>query len=385
MASLRTKNTGLFLLPMHLCDCETFSQPLRRKALANPATTYFPMAQPCFHPSIEGAQHGAKSLPDFLAYAKRSGATGAQPSNYMLQGGDLFQSAKEIRDTFEKAGMILDGVSAHCPIWVHTTAWTGSPTIRPFIPEDVAKKSPEEIEAWAENYLLKLLDLLAELKVKVLPMFWGVAFGWEMATGYPWGFWAGPGYDLMKEGQERFVKKTQKIRDHARKLGIKLCHEIHPGTGASTADDFNMLVEITDGDETMAVNADPSHCWEGEDWETRFMKVGSRIYAAHVKNFVIRPGFPLRTMESAWGKRAMQFTDLPSGDLNMHRYVEMLLHVGYPQRYCQLMGTTDAPLVVEAESAHRDLDYTSANGIAFVRDHLCWPAAAGSFEDGMGA
>ena len=343
------------------------------------------MAQPCFHPSIEGAQHGAKSLADFLAYAKRSGATGAQPSNYMLQGGNLFQSAKEIRDTFEKAGMILDGVSAHCPIWVHTTAWTGSPTIRPFIPEDVAKKSPEEIEAWAENYLLKLLDLLGELKVKVLPMFWGVAFGWEMASGYPWGFWAGPGYDLMKEGQERFVKKTQKIRDHARQLGIKLCHEIHPGTAAMTADDFNMLVQITDGDETMAVNADPSHCWEGEDWETRFLKVGPRIYAAHVKNFVIRNGFPLRAMQSAWPARAMQFTDLPSGDLNMHRYVELLLHVGYPQRYCQLMGTKDAPLVVEAESAHRDLDYTSANGIAFVRDHLCWPAAAGSFEEGMGA
>jgi sugar phosphate isomerase/epimerase len=343
------------------------------------------MAQPCYHPSIEGAQHGAKSLADFLAYAKRSGATGAQPSNYMLQGGDLFQSAKEIRDTFEKAGMILDGVSAHCPIWVHTTAWTGSPTIRPFIPEDVAKKSPQEIEAWAENYVLKLLDLLGELKVKVLPMFWGVAFGWEMATGYPWGFWAGPGYDLMKEGQERFVKKTQKIRDHARQLGIKLCHEIHPGTGAMTADDFNMLVEITDGDETMAVNADPSHCWEGEDWEARFLKVGPRIYAAHVKNLVIRNGFPLRAMQSAWPARAMQFTDLPSGDLNMHRYVELLLHVGYPQRYCQLMGTKDAPLVVEAESAHRDLDFTSANGIAYVRDHLCWPPAAGSFEEGMGA
>jgi sugar phosphate isomerase/epimerase len=146
-----------------------------------------------------------------------------------------------------------------------------------------------------------------------------------------------------------------------------------------------MLVQITDGDETMAVNADPSHCWEGEDWETRFLKVGPRIYAAHVKNFVVRNGFPLRAMQSAWPARAMQFTDLPSGDLNMHRYVEMLLHVGYPQRYCQLMGTKDAPLVVEAESAHRDLDYTSANGIAFVRDHLCWPAAAGSFEEGMGA
>ena len=154
------------------------------------------MAQACYHPSVEGAQHGAKSLGDFLDYAKRSGATGAQPSNYMLQGGKLFKSAREIRESFEQRGMKLDGISCHCPVWVHTTAWTGSPTVRPFIPADVAKKSAQEIEKWAENYVLKLLDLLAELKVKVLPMFWGVAFGWEPATGYPWGFWAGPGYDL---------------------------------------------------------------------------------------------------------------------------------------------------------------------------------------------
>jgi hypothetical protein len=40
---------------------------------------------------------------------------------------------------------------------------------------------------------------------------------------------------------------------------------------------------------------------------------------------------------------------------------------------------------VEAESAYRDLDATSANGIQYVRDHLCFPLAGGSFEDGMGA
>ncbi len=343
------------------------------------------MSQPCFHPSIEGAQHGAKSLAQFLDYAKASGATGAQPSNYMLEGGKLFKSAKEIRDTFESRGMTLDGVLAHCPFWVHTSAWTGSPTVRPFLPPDLAKKSAADIEKWTENYLLKLLDLLAALNVKVLPMFWGVAFGWELATGYPWGFWAGPGYDLIKEGRERFVKKTKKIRDHARKLGIYICHEIHPGTGAMTADDFNMLVSICDGDPCLGVNADPSHCWEGESWEQRFLKVGPRVYAAHVKNFVIRPGFPLRSMQPAWPRRAMQFTDLPSGDLNMNRYVELLLHIGYADRYCKVMKTKSAPLVVEAESAHRDLDHTSANGIAYTRDHLCFPAAAGSFEEGMGA
>src|SRR3954466_8841308 len=91
------------------------------------------MADPIFHASIEGAQHGAKPLADFLAYAKRSGASGAQPSNYMLQGGKLFKSAKEIKAAFDNAGLTLDGVSGHCPIWVHTTAWTESPTIRPFI------------------------------------------------------------------------------------------------------------------------------------------------------------------------------------------------------------------------------------------------------------
>lgn len=349
------------------------------------------MAQPCYHPSVEGAQHGAKSLADFLAYAKNAGAAGAQPSNYMLHGGSGFKSAKEILDTFERAGMKLDGVSAHCPFWVHTSAWTETPAIRPFIPDDVAKKSPEQIEKWAEDYLLELFDLVAELGVKVVPMFWGVAFGWELATGYPWGFWAGGNkkagtqFDLIKEGSDRFVKKTAKLRARAKKIGLYLCHEIHPGTAAMCADDFNLLVEICDGDKTLAVNADPSHCWEGEDWETRFRKVAGRVYACHVKNFVIRRNIPLRRMAPDWPDRAMQFTDLPSGDLNLARYAEMLVNIGYPQRYCALTGAKTAPLIVEAESAYRDLDATSANAIAYVRDNLCFPLAAGSFEEGMGA
>src|SRR5258706_544233 len=93
------------------------------------------MATPCYHPSIEGAQHGAKTLAQFLDYAKKSGAAGAQPSNFMLES-DGFKTAKEIKDAFAKARLSLDGISAHCPFWVHTTAWTGSKTIRPFVPAD---------------------------------------------------------------------------------------------------------------------------------------------------------------------------------------------------------------------------------------------------------
>src|SRR2546427_11647539 len=124
-----------------------------------------PMAQTIFHASIEGAQHGAKSLAQFLDYAKKSGASGAQPSNYMLQSDTGFKTAKEIKEIFAKAKMILDGISAHCPFWVHTTAWPGSPSIRPFIPAGVAKKPAEGIEKWAGDYLLRLLDLGADVVV----------------------------------------------------------------------------------------------------------------------------------------------------------------------------------------------------------------------------
>jgi sugar phosphate isomerase/epimerase len=343
------------------------------------------MAEICFHPSIEGAQHGAKSLAQFLDYARAAGAAGAQPSNFMLQEGKRFKSADEIKATFAERGLALDGISAHCPFWVHTTAWTGSPAVRPFLPPEVAAKSGKYIEEWSEEYLLRLMNLASNLGVKILPMFWGVAFGWELATGYPWGFWKGGDYDLLAKGKERFVKKTARLRERANKLGLFLCHEIHPGTAAMCADDFNLLVEICGGDKCLGVNADPSHCWEGEDWETRFLKVASRIYACHVKNHIVRPGLPLRSMEAGWQRRAMQFVDIPSGALNMVRYAELLVHAGFPQRYRQVMGAKTAPLVVEAESAYRDLDATSVNGIQYVRDHLCFPLAAGSFEEGMGA
>jgi sugar phosphate isomerase/epimerase len=343
------------------------------------------VARPVFHSSIEGAQHGAKTLNEFLEFARASGAAGAQPSNYMLQDGNGFKTAKEIKNAFADAKLSLDGISAHCPFWVHTTAWTGSPTVRPFLPPAMAGKSAAEIEKWAEEYLINLLDLCMELGVKVVPMFWGAAFGLELAGGYPWGFWKGTDYDLLEEGKERFVKKTSRLRQHARKLGLFLAHEIHPGTAAMCADDFNLLVDICDGDACLAVNADPSHCWEGESWETRFLKVAPRIYACHVKNFVIRPGQALRKMEPAWQKRGMQFVDISSGDLNLTRYAELMIHSGYPQRYCKVMRRDTAPLVVEAESAYRETDATSAAGIRFVRDNLCFPIAAGSFEEGMGA
>lgn len=342
-----------------------------------------------FHASLEGAQHGGKTLTELIDFAAKAGCEGVQPSNFHLQQADgKFMSEKIARELFPD-NLRLDGISGHCPFWVHTTAWTGSPTIRPFIPADVAKLNPLEIENWAETYCLKLIDLVASLGLKVLPMFWGVAFGWEAATGYPWGFFAGGkddlAYDLIAQGKERFVKKTQRVRDHARSCGISLADEIHPGTAASCADDFLMLVDICDGDTCLGVNADPSHCWGGEDWYTRFTKVGRYITGCHVKDHAIQPGLPLLSMQSDWRKRAMKFTRLGHGQIDLVAYSQLMAQVGYADRYCKAHGTKTAPLVGEAESAFNELDETSAAASRYIRNELCLNFAEGSFEDGMGA
>ena len=226
---------------------------------------------------------------------------------------------------------------------MHTTAWTGSPSIRPFIPADVAKKSAAKIEKWAENYLIKLFDLAVELGVKILPTFWGVAFGWEVASGYPWGFWAGGDFDLIKEGQERFVKKTAKIRKAANDRGIvpRATRSI-PAPRAMCADDFNMLVSICDGDKCLARERRPEPLLGRRELGDAASSRSARASMPRTsRTSSSGPGMPLRMMNGNWPQRAMQFVDLPSGDINMQRYAELLVQIGYPARYNQVMGRAD--------------------------------------------
>ena len=60
-------------------------------------------------------------------------------------------------------------------------------------------------------------------------------------------------------------------------------------------------------------------------------KLGEHFFVGNGR--VIRPGVPLRKMEPNWPGRGMQFVDLSTGDVNLSRYVELLVNIGYPQRY----------------------------------------------------
>ena len=340
-----------------------------------------------FEESIEGAQHGGKGLAGFGRFAMETcGAPGGIVADNVLVGPDgTVKTAETVRSELPE-GFRIHALSMHCLFWVMGTAWTQSKTIRPFIPENLHAAPVEKIRQWAEDRILALLDLSADLNNKLVAIFWGVYQGWEAATGYPWGLFSGQGYDLLSEGQERFVKETQKVRDHARSAGIKLCHEVHRNSAAKNSAEVWRLLEICDKDPCLAVLFDPSHRWEGESVETMLRRLADLICLVHVKDCAWQDGEDLTTWATDdWTQRPMYFTALGEGKINLEAYVRTLISIGYAQRYCAIQGTEKAPLPSEAEAAHMDLDTCAQNGVHFIRERLIYPVPSVAFDRAMGA
>src|SRR3989338_1519880 len=346
------------------------------------------MNQPLFNPSLECVQHGGKTLDDVLAYVKRIGCVGVQLSNFhLLKSNGEFMDAEDVSAALTKYGLRLDGISAHCLFWTHGAAGTGTPSVSKFVPSDVYAGGSARVESWTEDKCLELMDLSEELENYVIPMFWGPYQGLEVASCYPWGMWDVPAGNLVEQGFLRFAEKTQVLRDAACDRGISLAHEIHPGTAAVCAEDFLRLVDVCDNDDCLGVNADPSHCWAGEDFETRFTSVGKYVTGCHVKDMLRIPGRSLLSMQDDWQKRGMQFTRLGEGELNLSRYVQLMIDIGYPKRYRiwnQLDDSKSVPLVGEAESAYYQLDAVSEHATQYIANHLCPAFATQSFEKEMG-
>ena len=347
-------------------------------------------AKPIFktHASIELGQHGDKDLATAAAYSKANGGGGILPSIYHLMKDPAtswaFKDPAEIRSILEAGEVQFDGASMHCLFWVLGTAFSGSPTIRPFLPPSMHNASIAEIEAFAEDGVLKALDLLAALDRKVIPMFWGTYYSWEVISGYPWGFWSGPGYDLVKEGDERLVTKTQKVRDHARTNGQFLAHEIHGNTAARCASDFRRLLKLTDNDPVIRVWGDPSHCAFGETWEQRFRDIGEYVDGTHIKDFARRQG-ELLQIQPDWKLRAHKFCRLGDGEVDLVGYVELMWTCGAIRRFCEKNGVTSCGLAAEAESDFYPVTQCGAHGINWVKDNLLFVPPSASFQDTMGA
>ena len=170
------------------------------------------MPQNCFHPSVEGAQHGAKSLADFLDYAKKVRRDGRPAVQLHAPGRQRFQERQGNQRHLRQSKMKLDGVSAHCPFWVHTTAWTGSPTIRPFIPAGCRQEIARTNREMGRRLSAQAAGSLRRTRRENCPDVLGRGFRLGNGHRLSLGILEGRRLRSAQGRPERFVKKTAKLR-----------------------------------------------------------------------------------------------------------------------------------------------------------------------------
>ena len=330
-------------------------------------------------------------------YAVNCGSQSLMISNYLLNGlghaenGKIvFREPKEIQQVLASLGIVAPTISAHGASFVHLSAKWGLEYAERLVPATVAARGNQYVEDWSEEYLLGLLETAAAVGIRIVGWFWGLWGNPVLHSGYPWVF----GWEsMMAGGLERFRFKTAKIRQHAKRLGIYLCHELHPGTGAICARDFGLLLLASDYDPCLCIWADPSHCWAGENWIQRFTSpfVAERVLGSHIKNFKYLEGCSTLMISEDWAQRGHQFCGHGEGIVNLESYTKMLLSIGVGERFCAITGGDVMPVYSEAEdsilpltAAHPNLLGACSEGIKWVNAHLTGMSKASTtFTDAM--
>lgn len=338
-----------------------------------------------------------QTLEAVAGYATGCGAKSLMISNYLLHGpghGDkgriVFRDATELRQLLYAAGIVAPTISAHCAAYAHLSARWGTEYAASFVPPAVAAQGAQFIEDWSEEYLLGLLEVGSAVGIHIFGWFWGLWGHPVLHSGYPWFFgWDG----MMSEGLSRFCDKTAKIRARANELGAYLAHEIHPGTGAICARDFALLLMATDYDPSLCVWGDPSHCWAGESWTSRFNSpfVAPRVVGSHAKNFKFLEGASTLMISEDWSRRGHQFCSHGEGEVNLVSYAKLLLSLGVGERFCAITGGEVMPMYSEAEDSILPLTAPAPNllgacsaGIRWVNDNLTGMSrTSATFTDGM--
>ncbi len=336
------------------------------------------------HLSYECVQIGGDlgTVEKACEYVAGLGCHGILLSHFHIMNEDgTFRPVDEVRQVLKKYKLRLDGVSSHVLWWPHGSAWTGTKSWRPYaISNKVRAMNPVAATQWHEDACLRLMDWCVEARLGVLPMFWGVYWGFEVACGYHIGNWkwGNPAetelaYDLIAEGNNRFLTTTAKLRGHANDNGLILADELHLMSGMLSSSCFSHVVKVAEDDPCLGVWIDESHCWI-ETPTDRFQsnpQVAARSYFGHGKNLRTIPGRPLLSMITDFADRGEQFCDLEENGVgDAARLVCMARETGAIARTCKRNGTTTAPFALEIEHPHKRRRVSASNDARYAMTHV---------------
>lgn len=349
-----------------------------RKLLSDPSSDGDQLA---FGPEL--GQYGADNLPHVLNMCKSIGAKVAQPSANHI---DLVRAATDmgycdwVKAIFAHYSIPMTTISIHCETYA-AFAISDNSRAEMFCAGG-AEGDPLEVQKRLLNRLQLMFIGAANLGIPALHLFWGMpdnlpCYGWQPTT---------PVQVLAM--RQKFAELVKPLLATAKALGIYLCHEIHFGTIAMTADDLIAVWELLGKPKEFAVGFDPSHFWHGENWIValdKLRKAGMKIILAHAKNFIIHPGRPLLGHQMDDRERGMHFTNLeePRGEVAFDPYIGSVLMGGMADFWI-MEHNVPAPIYAEAENPHQDIRVCTRSGVKFLTGRFQdWRMPKGHFTDGM--
>ena len=237
-----------------------------------------------------------------------------------------------------------------------------------FAPKAVQGK-PKARTKWAIKTVKQALTASKNLGLKVHATFSG-ALMWH--TVYPW---PQRPAGLVELGFQELAKRWLPILDHAKKVGVDVCYEIHASEDLHDGITFERFLKATGNHSRVKILYDPSHYILQQMDYLEFIDIyHDKIKMFHVKDAEFNP-----TGRSGvyggyqdWIDRPGRFRSLGDGQVDFKSIFSKLTQYGY-----------DGWAVMEWECCIKSPEQGAAEGAPFIASHII-DATKKAFDDFAG-
>jgi sugar phosphate isomerase/epimerase len=285
---------------------------------------------------------------------------------------DLDKAAKskrycdDLKSRLHRIGLEITELAAHLQGQVLAMHPAYEVAFQAFYPQGLGDK---ERAKWATAQLKKAISASANLGLDSLPVLSG-AFAWHMI--YPWPQ-RPPG--LVDQAFAELWRRWRPVLDFARRKGVAISYELHPGSDLYDGATFERFLEVSDGHDAACINYDPSHFLLQQLDYCEFIQLyGHRIKSFHVKDAEFRPSGRVGVYGGyqSWAERAGRFRSLGDGQVDFKRVFTLLTEAGYT-----------GWAVLEWECCVKSPEQGAAEGAPFIAEHII-QATEVAFDDFAG-
>ncbi len=234
-----------------------------------------------------------------------------------------------------------------------------------FAPKAVHGK-PKARTKWATKTVKQALSASKNLGLSAHATFSG-SLMWH--TMYPW---PQRPSGLVQMGFEELAKRWLPILDHAKKVGVDVCFELHPGEDLHDGITYERFLAATNNHSRARILYDPSHFMLQQMDYLQFIDFyHDKIKMFHVKDAEYNPSGKSGVYGGYqdWADRPGRFRSLGDGHIDFGAIFSKLTQYGY-----------DGWAVMEWECCIKSAQQGAQEGAQFIANHII-EASQTSFDD----